>query len=113
MTDTTNTTGPITPRAGMGATKPYVTDTTPYVVTRVAPSGRTLWARRVELDETTGRNENPNLAAGELPVRLTDGDLSKPYGAEERYTLRANGRWQRGGERLILGHAVRRVDYRA
>jgi hypothetical protein len=83
-----------------------------YVVTRVSASGRTLWARRVELDATTGRNENPNLADGELPVRLTDGDLAKPYGNEERFSVRTNGAWQRGDRRMYLGHAVRRVDYK-
>jgi len=109
----TNRTAPA-PTAGLAATRDFGrlgSDTVAYVVTRVSASGQTLWAQRVELDETSTRPEWTPVR-GEIVPTLTDGKLDKPYGDPERFSLRPSGHWQRGEYRLTLGHSVRRRDWR-
>lgn len=106
----------ITP--GTAATLVYVTDSRAMVVSRVSPSGTRLWARAVELGPVRHEREIP-AGSGEPPVTLQDGILDQPYGDEVQYSLRKSGRWIMAGQpdsrdasRLVLGHSVRRVDYK-
>lgn len=102
----------ITPEPGTPATQPYVTDSQAHVVTRVSKSGRTLWTRRVELGPVRYEREIP-AGSGEPPVTLQDGILDQPYGPEIQWRQRPNGTLMRGRtSRLVLGHSVRRVDYK-
>lgn len=105
----TNTAAPA-PQPGMGATQHYVTDSRALVITRVSASGRTLWTRAVELGPV--RHEHDVTGTDEPPVTLQDGILNKPYGPERQWRLNGRGRWANGGERITIGHSVRRVDHK-
>jgi hypothetical protein len=114
-------TAQIAPAAGTPATLVYVTDSSAWVVTRVSPKGKSLWARRVEVGPVRWEDDSEAFRKSEVPpVTLQDGLLDQPYGDEVRFTLRKSGRWIQsgaGGEtryssRLVLGHSVRRVDYK-
>lgn len=101
------------PAAGIGATEHLYSDSTPYVITRVSPNGRTMWVRRVELDESTRESRD---GGGGFPLITVQGDLSRPKGPEQRVTLRKNGRWIRSGcdgsIQFTIGAAVDYTDYR-
>jgi len=93
---------------GTPATIQLHSDTDAAVVTRVA--GRSVWVRSVELDESTRE--------GAFPISTVQGDVSKPYGEEERYTLRRSGHYVRAGQKdqrgsvwVTFGRSVRRVNY--
>ncbi len=101
------------PATGIGATEHLYTDTTPYVITRVSESGKTMWVRRVELDETTRESRD---GGGGFPLVTVQGDLTKPIGDEHKITLRKSGRWIRtgcdGSIRFTIGRSVDYADYR-
>lgn len=99
--------------AGTPATIVLYTDTIAAVVVR--STEKSVWVRRVELDETTKKS-----TGGGLPVITRQGILDRPVdGApEERYTLRKGGRLVaagqdngRGSVRVVLGRSESRTDY--
>lgn len=102
-------------KIGTPATILYDTDTRAAVVTRVTSDH--VWIARVETKNR--RRESENLADGELPVMLEDGDVTKPLGDGEMFTLytdREGEPYATKGDRTIrvrFGHSVTRVDYRA
>jgi hypothetical protein len=112
MSNREDTTMEIT--TGTPATIHYYTDSRAAVVER--RTAKRVWIARVET--TNARNENENLAPGELPVRIADGVLGKPLGPGEMYTLYTDrdGRpYATRGDKSIrvrFGHSVTRVDYR-
>jgi hypothetical protein len=96
--------------AGMPATINLYSDTIAAVVTR--KSATSVWVRRVELNESTQRPAG-GYDQGPYPVLTTDGDLSKPFGDEERYTWSEKKRgYYKGSLKLTLGASYRLVDYR-
>lgn len=103
---TQNTTA--APAANAPATIHLYSDTDAAVVTRVAPNGKSVWIRPVEIDEDTRVND--------FPITTVQGDISRPRGEEERYTLRKDGRYVRAGEGirdgawLTFGQSVRRQN---
>lgn len=94
------------PVAGIGATEHLVTDSIPYVITRVSASGKTIWLRRVETGES-----QVLYRKGDWPVTMSEGLLDKPYGPELKFTKTARGWTRKGSAPLSIGHARRRVDY--
>lgn len=93
---------------GTPATITLYTDTTAAVISRV--KGKSIWVRPVELDEST-REAN-------FPIVKVMGDVTRPKGEEERYTLRKSGRYVKVGEPderfsvyVVLGRSVHRVNY--
>jgi hypothetical protein len=94
------------PQAGMGATEHLITDSIPYVITRVSKSGKTIWLRKVETGEAQILYKK-----GDWPVTISEGLLDKPYGPELQFTLTARGWTRKGSKPLTIGHARRRVDY--
>lgn len=85
------TTSPATavqPTVGMGATLYFGSDAYPATVSRVSPSGKTLWVRQDEVMVTAGQFE-----AGNVDYVTYE----NPGAAEHMYTLRQNGRWMAKG----------------
>jgi hypothetical protein len=98
---TTNQTTATTPVVGMGATYGYGSDSYPYTVVRISPSGKTLWVKRDEVLHLTGSD----MSGDSTYVTMPNDDAP-----EEQFTLRADGHWLPKGPRyarqrsLTLGH---------
>lgn len=68
------------PEVGMGVTLRYPQDTYPYVITRVSPSGKTIWVKPLEgVSKATGHS--PARYDGPYPV------WSHTYTAEELVSM--------------------------
>lgn len=101
--------------AGTPATIIYFTDTRAAVVVR--RTAKRVYISRVQT--TNERNEQHQLAEGELPVRISDGVLDKLIDVyPEAYTLyvdRDGEAYATKGDKSIrvrFGHSRTRVDYR-
>lgn len=100
MTATPATT--VQPVVGMGATIYAGSDAYPATVSRVSPSGKTIWVQHDEHMVVSGTWEAGNVDYVTYP---------NPNAEEHQYTLRANGRWMAKGTpinarygHLGLGH---------
>lgn len=96
----------IEPAVGMGATEHLVTDSIPYVITRVSKSGKTIWVRRVQTGEA-----QVMYRKGPWPVTIADGLLDEPYGSELQFTKTVKGWTRKGSKPLTIGFARQRIDY--
>jgi hypothetical protein len=84
----TKNTAATTPEVGMGATIYAGSDSYPATVTRVSPSGKTIWVTKDETMVVAGSHEEGNVAF------VT---AERPEAAERQYSLRGNGRWMAKG----------------
>ena len=103
----------MTPEVGTPATIFLFSDTLPAVVTKVNP--KSVVVRRVEVDESTKRRVNDEREP--FPAWAWDGDVTKPVGEPERYSLvgetdTGDPIYRNGSIRLRLGRAVKFTDYR-
>lgn len=101
------------PLVGEPATIHLFSDSVPAVVVKV--NAKSVVVRRVEVDESTRRRFNDEREP--YPAWAWDGDLSKPVGEPERYSLigrRADGSpiYRNGSIGLSLGRSVKITDYR-
>lgn len=90
------------PMPGMGATKMMWSDRKAYHVTRVSPTGRTVWIRRAEV--TPHRDDH-----GVLRFDVSPGRESRP---EEAVRQDRHGRWKvlGSGIRVMFGYADEYFD---
>ena len=100
MSNTNNATE-IVPTPGMDATLVLWTDRHAYRVTRVGPSGKVLWAKRLIATRTD------NYGMSDVQTYSYSED---PTAREERFQLTAKG-WKGPTGRLVLGHAREYHDY--
>lgn len=97
------------PEVGMGATLHYPQDAYPYVISRVSPSGKTIWVKRLDTVSTATGHE-PAYFEGPFPV------WHHEYTAAERVAfLRAStdeymvrkGKYGWGGKKdFTIGKAI-------
>lgn len=85
---TTTQTTATTPTVGMGATIYAGSDAYPATVSRVSPSGKTLWVKKDEHMVVSGTWESGSVDY------VT---FENPAAEERQYTLRGNGRWMAKG----------------
>jgi hypothetical protein len=104
------------PQVGDGMTMAYPQDMYPYVITRVSPSGKTVWVKPLELvSKDTGHE--PARFDGPFPV------WHHIYTAEERQTMvrdlpeirvnrsRDGLRWTAGATPFLRGDACYHRNY--
>jgi hypothetical protein len=102
-----------TVEVGTPATILLYSDSVAAVVTKVNP--KSVVVRRVEVDEASKRRIND--PAEPYPAWAWDGDVTKPYGEPERYSLvgtREDGSpiYRNGSIGLSVGRSVKFTDYR-
>jgi hypothetical protein len=85
---TTPAAAAVQPTVGMGATIYAGSDAYPATVSRVSPSGKTIWVRKDEHMVVSGTWEAGNVDYVTYP---------NPDADERQYTLRSNGRWMAKG----------------
>lgn len=82
------TTTKIAPEVGMGASHGYGSDSYPYTIVKVSPSGKKVTVQRDEVMVLEGTFTSAQMTYTTLP---------DPTAAEEEFSLRSNGRWHRVG----------------
>lgn len=105
MTNTNNTTSPIVPVLGMGATILGWTDRYPATVIAISKSGRVI---TVQDDIYTRIDSNGMSECQDYTY------TANPNGCTKTYSLRKNGRWVQKGTKdcyLSLGNRRRYYDY--
>jgi hypothetical protein len=80
-----------TPEVGMGATIYAGSDSYPATVSRVSPSGKTIWVKKDKKMVTGGTFEEGNVTFVTLPDEEAE---------ERQYSLRSNGYWLAKGTPL-------------
>ena len=103
------------PEVGMGATLQYPQDAYPFVITRVSPSGKTVWVKPVKsVDKSTGHE--PAHFEGPWPVWhhvYSPAELEQFVQAEapERMVRKVKYGWASHGTPYSIGQAVFHRNY--
>jgi hypothetical protein len=99
------TTETTTPAPGDGATVRYYTDQHAATVTRVSPSGKTVWVREDKATRVDGNGMSECQDYTYSP---------DPTAPERKFTLRSNGLYRKSGTRTgcVLYVGARRAYYR-
>jgi hypothetical protein len=97
----TETADPI-PTSGMDATLVLWTDRHAYRVSRVGPSGKVLWAKRLKATRT----DKNGMSESQTYTYADD-----PEATEDRFQLCGDGLWKGPRGRLSLGHAREYHDF--
>lgn len=99
------------PEIGGGATMAAGNDSYPYVISRVSPSGKTIWILPVKVvNSTTGHS--PAAYGGGRPIwnhTYTDEELATMVRTdvpERMARLGKDGRWRSNGAGVGVGSAV-------
>lgn len=90
------------PVVGMGVTIIHYTDRSAGTITRVSPSGKTLWFT----DDDYKRIDKLGMTDSGQQYEFT----SLPHAPEKKATLR-NGKWKAGGQSIIVGRRDHYHDY--
>lgn len=91
-----------TPEVGMGLTVVHYTDRSAGTVTRVSPSGKTLWYT----DDDAQRIDKLGMTDSGQQYAFTP-----RKDAPERKALLRNGCWKSNGQSLIVGRREAYYDY--
>ena len=92
----------IKPEVGMGITECWYSDCHPGTISRISPSGKTLWYKRDKAKVIAG-----SCADGSAEYEITP----DPNAHEEKATLRKNGQFRASGTNCFIAIGHRREYY--
>ena len=92
----------IKPEVGMGITECWFSDCHPGTISRISPSGKTIWYKTDDVKVVKGSCQD-----GSAEYEYTE----NPKAREVKATLRKNGQWRSTGTNCFIALGHRREYY--